>query len=244
MTPRQFLRALAKQHPPFLKAVIADARCASANLGRPLQNASRYETVRETVRLAFQTDAFVALVLYRGKARLRSLGVPILPRVAHRLAMIMAQVSIGDPVVIEAGIYLPHGQIVIDGLVTIGAGTTIRPGSQSGSRTATSKAQRSGGGFESARLQRSSAPSRSETARPSGRMRSCCTMCRRGRPRSGTRDGARHGSAGHGPVTWGHGVAVLRTGRGGSWTAGVVYGAEPGAMLLRARARPSRRSRR
>jgi serine O-acetyltransferase len=127
MATRHFMRGLARQHPPFLKAVIADARCASANLGRPLQKASRYETVRAIVRLAIQSDAFIALALYRGKARLQSLGVPILPRVAHRFAMILAQVSIGDPVVVEAGIYLPHGQVVIDGLVTIGAGTAIRP---------------------------------------------------------------------------------------------------------------------
>lgn len=127
MTTRHFMRSLARQHPPFLKAVVAEARCASANLGRPLQNASRYETARETVRLAFENDAFIALALYRFKARLQSVGIPVLPRVAHRLAMILAQVSIGDPVVIEAGIYLPQGQVVIDGLVTIGAGTAIEP---------------------------------------------------------------------------------------------------------------------
>src|SRR5438477_12747195 len=68
MTTRDFMRGLAKQHPPFLKAVIADARCASARLGRPLEHASRYQVATETVRLAFQSDAFIALALYRCKA--------------------------------------------------------------------------------------------------------------------------------------------------------------------------------
>jgi len=49
------------------------------------------------------------------------------PRLAHRLAMACAQISIGDPVVVEPGVYVVHGQIVVDGLVEIGAGTTIAP---------------------------------------------------------------------------------------------------------------------
>ena len=53
--------------------------------------------------------------------------MPVLPRIAHRLAMVFAQVSIGDPVVVEPGVYVIHGQVVIDGLVEIGAGTVIAP---------------------------------------------------------------------------------------------------------------------
>jgi serine O-acetyltransferase len=53
--------------------------------------------------------------------------VPLLPRIAHKLAMSSAQISIGDPVVVAPGIYVLHGQIVIDGLVEIGPGTTIAP---------------------------------------------------------------------------------------------------------------------
>ena len=56
---------------------------------------------------------------YRLKARLQALGVPALPRLAHRLAMALAQVSIGDPVVVAPGLYILHGQVVVDGLVEI-----------------------------------------------------------------------------------------------------------------------------
>jgi serine O-acetyltransferase len=51
----------------------------------------------------------------------------VLPRIAHRLAMATAQVSIGDPVVVHPGVYIVHGQVVADGLVEIHAGATIFP---------------------------------------------------------------------------------------------------------------------
>jgi len=53
--------------------------------------------------------------------------VPVLPRLAHKLAMAVAQVSIGDPVVMAPGVYIVHGQVVIDGPVEVGAGTVISP---------------------------------------------------------------------------------------------------------------------
>ncbi len=41
--------------------------------------------------------------------------------------MALAQVSIGDPVVVAPGLYVVHGQIVIDGLVEVGPGAVIMP---------------------------------------------------------------------------------------------------------------------
>jgi serine O-acetyltransferase len=41
--------------------------------------------------------------------------------------MAVAQVSIGDPVIVEPGVYLVHGQVVLDGIVEIGSGVTIAP---------------------------------------------------------------------------------------------------------------------
>ena len=51
----------------------------------------------------------------------------MLPRLAHRLAMVISQVSIGDPVVMEPGVYIVHGQVVVDGLVEIGREPVISP---------------------------------------------------------------------------------------------------------------------
>ena len=56
------------------------------------------------------SDAFLAQACYRAKARLQSLGVPVLPFIAHRLAMMTAQVCIGDPVVVRPGIYSRTGR--------------------------------------------------------------------------------------------------------------------------------------
>jgi serine O-acetyltransferase len=78
-------------------------------------------------RLAWVSDAFLAQALYRVKARLQSLGVPILPRIAHRLAIGLAQLSIGDPVIVHPGVYIVHGQVIVDGLVEIHTGAVISP---------------------------------------------------------------------------------------------------------------------
>src|SRR5919199_1882445 len=111
------------RHPRLREAVLADARVTAAFRGERHEFRSRADAVLQVARLAWVSDAFLAQALYRCKARLQALGVPVLPRLAHRLAMALAQVSIGDPVVLHPGVYIIHGQVVVDGLVEIGAGT-------------------------------------------------------------------------------------------------------------------------
>jgi serine O-acetyltransferase len=115
------------RHPRFVEAVVADARASAAHRMERHQFRSPLDTFLQVLRLMWVSDAFVAQVCYRAKARMRALGVPVLPLVAHRIAMITAQVSIGDPVLIHPGFYLPHGQVVIDGFAEIHPGVTIRP---------------------------------------------------------------------------------------------------------------------
>ena len=121
------LRDVRARHPPFLDAVLEDARVTAANRGERFKFRSKGDAILQALRLAWASDAFLAQVAYRAKARLQALGVPILPRLAHRFAMSLAQVSIGDPVVVHPGIYLVHGQVVIDGFVEIQTGTVITP---------------------------------------------------------------------------------------------------------------------
>jgi serine O-acetyltransferase len=71
------------------------------------------------------TDAFFAQVCYRAKVACRD--VPVLPAVLHRLAIVTGQVCIGDKAVIQPGVYLPHGQVVIDGLTYVSTGVVLRP---------------------------------------------------------------------------------------------------------------------
>jgi serine O-acetyltransferase len=124
---KAFWRAIRERHPRLGVALVADARMTALYRGERSEFRSRLDTVAQILRLAWVSDAFLAQALYRSKARMQALGIPILPRLAHRLAMAIAQVSIGDPVVIGPGVYIIHGQFVADGLVEIGSGTVIAP---------------------------------------------------------------------------------------------------------------------
>lgn len=120
-------RAIHARHPRLREALSADARVTALYRGERHEFTSRLDAFLQIARLAWVSDAFLAQALYRAKARLQALGVPVLPRFAHRLAMAIAQISIGDPVVVEPGVYIIHGQVVADGLVEIQSGVIIAP---------------------------------------------------------------------------------------------------------------------
>lgn len=113
--------------PALRRALLADARMTAERRAEPFPTSSRWAMAREVVRLAVVTDAYLAQALYRAKVSLQVHRVPVLPRLLHRLAMMTGQVAIGDPVIVEAGVYLPHGQVVIDGITQIGSQTAISP---------------------------------------------------------------------------------------------------------------------
>ena len=95
--------------------------------GDPEAGSGTLATVVEVLRLCVVTDAFFAQVCYRGKAACQAKEIPLVPRLLHRLAMRSAQVCIGDPVVVDAGVYIPHGQVVLDALTRVRSGTTLSP---------------------------------------------------------------------------------------------------------------------
>jgi serine O-acetyltransferase len=121
------MRDIRSRFPAFRPAVIADAAITARYRGERDDFHSRLDTVLQVARLCWVSDAFLGQVFYRLKAGLQARGVPILPRLAHRLAMMVAQISIGDPVVVHPGIYILHGQVVLDGVVEVHSGTTIAP---------------------------------------------------------------------------------------------------------------------
>jgi serine O-acetyltransferase len=118
--------ARAKQ-PRFFVALIADAKMQAGARGERDEFRGRADAICQALRLMWVSDSFLAQAFYRAQARLEALGVPVLPRLAHRLAMSTAQVCIGKNVVIHPGVYLGHGQVVIDGFVEIHRGTVILP---------------------------------------------------------------------------------------------------------------------
>jgi serine O-acetyltransferase len=123
----EFWESVRARHPGFLEAVIADARVAAIRLGDRRRFPSRGEAMLHAVRLSVVTDAFLALVCYRAKAACQARRIPVIPRILHRLAVMIGQVAIGDPVVIQPGVYLPHGQVVIDGIVEVGHDVAVLP---------------------------------------------------------------------------------------------------------------------
>jgi serine O-acetyltransferase len=124
---RAFWAALRARHPRLWVALREDGRVTALHRGERHEFRSEFDAAIQMVRLAWVSDAFLAQGLYRAKARLQALGVPVLPRLLHRLAMVTAHVSIGDPVVVAPGVYIVHGQVVVDGLVEIGSGVVISP---------------------------------------------------------------------------------------------------------------------
>jgi len=127
ITRQEFWRSLRSRHPRFREAVLADARLTARYRGERHEFRSPLDAALQVIRLCWASDAFLAHALYRAKARMQALGVPLLPRLAHKLAMAIADVSVGDPVVMHPGVYVIHGQIVVDGMVEIHSGVTIAP---------------------------------------------------------------------------------------------------------------------
>ncbi|MBK5110615.1 MAG: hypothetical protein JJE10_04520 [Thermoleophilia bacterium] len=115
------------RHPRFWRAVVADARVNAAYRGERSEFRSGGDALVQILRLSLRSDAFVGQICYRAKAAMQARRIPLLPRLAHRLAIVTSQIAIGDPVVVEPGVYIVHGQVVVDGITEIGAGVVIAP---------------------------------------------------------------------------------------------------------------------
>ena len=121
------MRGLRSRHPALREALVADARSALMHRGQRSELRPGADTVIQILRLCWTSDAFLAQSLYRIKATLQRRGVRVLPRLCHRLAIMVAGVTIGDPVVMHPGVHLLHGQVVIDGVTEIHRGVVIGP---------------------------------------------------------------------------------------------------------------------
>jgi serine O-acetyltransferase len=124
---RVLWRDVRARHPRFWPAVVADARITAARRGDRFEFTGAVDAALQALRLALVSDAFFALCCYRAKAHCQAAGIPFIPRVFHRLAIITGQISIGDPVVVQPGVFVPHGQIVVDGMTEIGERVVLSP---------------------------------------------------------------------------------------------------------------------
>lgn len=124
---KQTLDDILNAHPGFFVAVAEDARATLKFCSEPHKFTNRWIFIYHILRLMWVSDAFLAQVAYRGKARLQYYRVPLLPTLLHKFAMMHSQVCIGNPVIIEPGVYFPHGQVVIDGVTQIESNVVIFP---------------------------------------------------------------------------------------------------------------------
>jgi serine O-acetyltransferase len=124
---RKFMRSLHQRHPGFRIAVAQDARFTCSQRGERSEFRSGFDTFFQVLRLMWVSDAFAVHVSYRLRTALLRRGVPILPRILHRYAMRSGQVSIGPGVYMHPGVYLVHGQLVLDGLVEVQSRVVLSP---------------------------------------------------------------------------------------------------------------------
>jgi serine O-acetyltransferase len=123
---REYHRQLRARRPSLRKAVREDAR---AFLAYRFETAGpgRLAAAFQLVRLAWKSDAFLAVLLYRIRVWLEGVGFPILPTLIRRICIVFFDVSIGDYLVLGEGVFVPHGYLVIDGPVTIGRRCVLCP---------------------------------------------------------------------------------------------------------------------
>jgi serine O-acetyltransferase len=123
---REYHRQLRARRPSLRRAIREDVRAFIAHRFETA-GPGRLEAAYHLLRLAWKTDAFLGVLLYRLRVWLRGARVPILPTLIHRVCIAFFDISIGDYLVLGEGVYVPHGYLVIDGPVTIGRWCVLCP---------------------------------------------------------------------------------------------------------------------
>jgi serine O-acetyltransferase len=122
-----YYRHLKAQRPRFFRAVAQDAIIFALHRSEGELVRTRFRRILYGLSLPFRASEYLGLVLYRLRDVLKSAHVPLLPLAISAICAVVWGIRIGDPVVMDEGIYIPHGQIVIDGLVFIGKGCELCP---------------------------------------------------------------------------------------------------------------------
>lgn len=116
-----------QRFPGLTEAVLADAAVFARHRNERHEFRNALDGWLQALRLMWVTDAFFGLACYRLKAAAQARRLPLVPAVAHKMAMRNAQICIGNPVIVQPGVYVAHGQVVIDGMVEVGSGAVLFP---------------------------------------------------------------------------------------------------------------------
>src|SRR5712672_2690103 len=88
---RDLMREIRSRHPGLREALLADLKLTMVHRGEFREINSRADALLQLCRMMWVTDGFLAQALYRLKATLQRMGVPLVPRLAHHLALVTGQ---------------------------------------------------------------------------------------------------------------------------------------------------------
>jgi len=124
---RPFLAAHFAQRPPLFRALSRDALAFALHRGEAAKVRTKFGRALYALRLPFAASEFFALALYRLRVVFRAWHIPIFPSLINWICAIGWDFRVGNSVTIDEGVYLPHGQVDIEGLTYIGNGCYLAP---------------------------------------------------------------------------------------------------------------------
>jgi serine O-acetyltransferase len=119
------MRAHREGQPPLGRALRTDARIYAAMRGESFSFKSNRRAWLDVLRLLLVSNDYLGFALYRLRIAMRGAGIPILPRLVNKLCVALFSIRIGDHVLIEEGVYVNHGYVVIDGVTRISSGSIV-----------------------------------------------------------------------------------------------------------------------
>lgn len=115
------------RHPRLLRALSKDALVFAYHRGDKANLQSKLGRWLYALRLPFLASEYLALTLYRLRVTLKAAHIPLIPFILNGICAVGWGIRIGDHVVVQGGVYIPHGQIILDGLVAIETGCVLCP---------------------------------------------------------------------------------------------------------------------
>jgi serine O-acetyltransferase len=114
-----------RRRPSLSHALRADARTFAAHRGEPFHITTSSADWLNVARLLVISNDYAGLAMYRVRTALQRANVPVIPRFLGKVSASFFNTRISDDVLIEAGVYINHGHVVIDGVTSIGTGSVV-----------------------------------------------------------------------------------------------------------------------
>ncbi len=115
------------RHASLLEELVHDFAAAAVNRFERVGGRSLLGRAWLAWRMLWEAEAMTSIVRYRLSSWLRRHHVPVIPGFFDRWNRHAIGLFIGPPVIVGPGLYIPHGGVVIDGIVTLGRGCVISP---------------------------------------------------------------------------------------------------------------------